>query len=162
MRADHAITWRVMAFAELAGREVHDLLALRQAVFVVEQACVFPEIDGLDPVARHVLGHRGGGLLACARLLPAGTKMAARSIGRVASAQATRGLGLGRAVMERAIATYLSEEPAAPIELSAQAHLADRFYAPMGFAVFGEPYDEDGIAHVDMRLTPPGARSAAE
>lgn len=163
-----ALAWRIMPFHALSGREVHDLLALRQAVFVVEQACVFAEIDGLDPCATHVLGYRGEALLACARLLPAGAKMQARSIGRVATAASARGTGLGRAVMARALTHYLAEDPAAPVDLSAQAHLAEIFYAPMGFVAFGAPYDEDGIAHVDMRLeprsslTPPATRSARE
>lgn len=142
--------WKIAAFDALAPRELHDLLALRQHVFVIEQACLFAEIDGLDPRARHVLGFRGETLLACARLLPAGVKMRARSIGRVATARAARGTGLGRAVMTRALATLLADDAAAPVELSAQAHL-ESFYRSLGFRPFGAPYDEDGIAHVDMR-----------
>lgn len=156
-----ATRWRIAAFDALSAREAHDLLALRQAVFVIEQACVFPEIDGRDPLALHVLGWRGDALVACARLLPAGAKMAARSIGRVATAPAARGQGLAREAMGRAIAHFLKEEPFAPIDLSAQAHLAESFYAPMGFAAFGAPYDEDGIAHVDMRLHAERSRQKA-
>lgn len=147
------VAWRIAAFDALSAREAHDLFALRQAVFVVEQACVFPEIDGLDPAARHLTGWRGGALVACARLLPAGAKMAARSIGRVATAANARGGGLGRAVMARALAQLLAEDARAPIDLSAQAHL-ERFYASFGFRATGAVYDEDGIAHVDMRLEP--------
>jgi ElaA protein len=150
----HATRWRIVAFDALSAREAHDLLALRQAVFVIEQNCVFPEIDGRDPLALHVLGWRGETLVACARLLPAGAKMAARSIGRVATAASARGQGLGREAMAQAIAHLVAQDPRAPIELSAQAHLAEPFYAPMGFRMFGKPYDEDGIAHVDMRLRP--------
>jgi ElaA protein len=146
-----AIFWRIAAFDALTGREVHDLLALRQAAFVVEQSCPFPEIDGRDPLARHVLGLRRGEIVACARLLPAGAKRAARSIGRVATAREARGLGLGRAVMAQALAVLLAEDGGAPIDLSAQAHL-ERFYASLGFHAFGTPYDEDGIPHIDMRL----------
>jgi ElaA protein len=134
-----AVVWRIAEFDEMTGREVHDLLALRQAAFVVEQSCPFPEIDGRDPLARHVLGLRRGEIVACARLLPAGAKMAARSIGRV--------------VMAQALAVLLAEEGGAPIDLSAQAHL-ERFYASLGFHAFGTPYDEDGIPHIDMRLEP--------
>lgn len=159
-----AVVWRIAAFDELTGREVHDLLALRQAAFVVEQSCAFPEIDGRDPLARHVLGLRGGAIVACARLLPAGAKRAARSIGRVTTGASARGTGLGREAMARSIAQLLAEDPAAPIELSAQAHL-EGFYGSLGFRPFGPPYDEDGIPHIDMRLdpsvTPPEARSAA-
>lgn len=164
MTQDERIIWRTAPFQALSGREVHDLLALRQQVFVIEQACLFGEIDGRDLLAAHVLGWRGEELVACARLLPAGAKMSARSIGRVATARSARGLGLGRQVMEQAIAHLVAEDDAPPIELSAQAHL-ERFYATFGFRAFGKPYDEDGIAHVDMRLapiTPPTARSAGE
>lgn len=147
------VSWRIAYFDELNGREAHDLFALRQAVFVVEQACVFSEIDGRDPLARHLLGRRGEDLVACARLLPAGAKMAARSIGRVATAVSARGRGLGREAVTRAIAQFLAEDGAAPIDLSAQAHL-ERFYAALGFRAIGGPYDEDGIPHLDMRLEP--------
>ena len=156
-----ALSWRIAAFDELTGREVHDLLSLRQAAFVVEQTCSFPEIDGRDPLARHVLGLRGGEIVACARLLPAGAKRTARSIGRVATAREARGLGLGRAVMAQALAVLLAEDGGAPIELSAQAHL-ERFYASLGFRAFGAPYDEDGIAHIDMRLDPFGRDDASK
>lgn len=152
MRDENGIVWKISPFAALSVREAHELFGLRQAVFVVEQACPFPEIDGRDPAASHLMGWRGDELVACARLLPAGAKMEARSIGRVATAASARGQGLGRVAMERAIAHFVAEDPEAPIDLSAQAHLADSFYAPMGFRVIGAPYDEDGIAHVDMRL----------
>ena len=147
------IGWRLAPFAALSGRAVHDLLRLRQVVFVIEQACLFAEIDGLDPLGRHLLAWRGAELVACARLLPAGAKAPGRSIGRVATAPAARGTGLGRALMSRAIARFLAEDPHAPIDLSAQAHL-QRFYASLGFRAVGSLYDEDGIAHVDMRLDP--------
>lgn len=143
-------SWRIAGLNDMSARQAHDLFALRQAVFVVEQACVFPEIDGRDPLARHLTGWRGADLVACARLLPAGAKMAARSIGRIATAPGVRGSGLGREIVARALAQYLEEDRAAPIEVSAQAHL-ERFYASFGFRPFGAPYDEDGIAHVDMR-----------
>lgn len=151
--AQGAPRWRIAPFDALCAREAHDLMALRQSVFVIEQACLFPEIDGRDPLATHVLAWRGETLAGCARLLPAGAKLAARSIGRVATARFARGGGLGRALMSRAIAHLLAQDAAAPIELSAQAHL-EGFYASFGFRGFGAPYDEDGIAHLDMRLDP--------
>jgi ElaA protein len=149
------LRWRLAPFDDLTGRQVHDLLRLRQAVFVVEQNCPFAEIDGRDPLARHLMGSRDGALLACARLLPA-TAGKPRAIGRVATAPDARGQGLGRAVMVEAMRILLAEDAAAPIALSAQAHLVARLYAPLGFAIVGAPYEEDGIAHVDMRLDPQG------
>lgn len=150
--------WDCLSFDALAGREVHDLLALRQRVFMLEQTCLFAEIDGHDPEARHLLGREDDALLVCARLLPAGVKMAARSIGRIAVAPQARGRGLGRAVTAEAIRRYLAEDPTAPIDLSAQAHLVERLYAPFGFRPLGAPYDEDGIPHLDLRFDPAARR----
>lgn len=145
------VTWRLAPFEALSGRQVHDLLALRQRVFIVEQACVFQEIDGRDPLARHLFGLHDGALVACARLLPA-TPEKPRSIGRVATAPEARGQGLGRAIMQEALRVLRAEDGAAPVFLSAQAHLVERLYAPLGFQVVGAPYLEDDIPHVDMRL----------
>lgn len=149
------IDWRLAPFEALTGRQVHDLLALRQRVFVVEQTCVFQEIDGRDPLARHLFGLCDGALVACARLLPA-TSEKPRSIGRVATAPQARGRGLGRAIMGEALRILMAEDGAAPVFLSAQARLVERLYAPLGFAVVGAPYLEDDISHVDMRLDPQG------
>lgn len=148
------IIWDLKPFAELSAQRLYSLLVLRQAVFVVEQACPFPEADGLDPLCRHLTGWRDGELLACARLVPAGLKHAERSIGRVATAEAARGQGLGRALMREAIDRLLSEDPLAPIRLGAQLYLEKSFYRPLGFEPVGEPYDEDGIPHIDMILAP--------
>lgn len=159
MSAMTDMIWRLAPFDALTGRQVHDLLALRQRVFVLEQACLFQEIDGRDPGARHLLGTRDGALLACARLLPA-TADKPRAIGRVATAPEARGQGLGRAIMVEALRILRAEDPAAPVFLSAQAHLVARLYAPLGFAIVGAPYLEDGIPHVDMLLTPQGPSSS--
>lgn len=138
--------WR--AFDALQPRELHDALALRAAVFVVEQACLYQDVDGLDPLARHVLAHDGLELVAYARVLPPGTRFDVTSIGRVVVAPRARGSGLGRRLMEEALRGIEASGPV-PIALSAQAHL-ERFYASLGF-VPGERYDEDGIPHVAMR-----------
>jgi ElaA protein len=161
MGGTETIKWRFCSFEALSAREAHDLFRLRQNVFVIEQACLFPEIDGLDPSARHLLGAREGALAACARVLPAGLKMQARSIGRVATARHARGAGLGRAVMTEAIARLLAEDADAPIDLSAQAHLVAPLYAPLGFRPLGAPYEEDGIPHVDLRLDPRAGGAAS-
>lgn len=150
---DEPMRWTCRSFEELTGREVYEVLALRQRVFVVEQACAFQEADGRDPQARHLMGWGGGRLVACARLLPAAGSEP-RSIGRVATAPEARGAGLGKALMGEALRILLAEDPAAPIALGAQAHLAAPFYEPLGFRIVGEPYEEDGIPHVHMRLDP--------
>lgn len=146
------VIWDLKPFAELSAQRLYSLLVLRQAVFVVEQNCPFPEADGIDPLCRHLTGWGDGALIACARLVPAGVKNDERSIGRVATAPQARGEGLGRALMREAISRLLAEEPHAPIRLGAQLYLEKTFYESFGFRRVGEIYDEDGIPHIDMIL----------
>ncbi len=137
--------WRDQAFAELTVDELYAIIALRERVFVVEQACVYLDADGRDQASRHLWLEDGGAILAYARVVPAGLKLAEVSIGRVIIAPEARGRGLARELMLRALATV----PGASVALSAQAHL-EKFYASLGFARTSETYDEDGIPHVDM------------
>ncbi|MBP9085910.1 MAG: GNAT family N-acetyltransferase [Kofleriaceae bacterium] len=145
-----ALTWTDKTFAELTPHQLYAILQLRQAVFVVEQKCAYLDADGCDAMARHLCGHDGVGLVAYARLVPAGIKHAEPSIGRVLIVERARGTGVGKALMRNAVARMGSLFAGAPIVLGAQAHL-QRFYAEFGFEVFGEPYDEDGIPHINMR-----------
>lgn len=146
--------WRLRAFDALSLRELYALLRLRAAVFVVEQACVYQDVDGHDPDSLHLLGWRGGLLAAYARILPAGVTFPEVSIGRVVTAPEARGGGLGRALMQQALAVCARRFPGAPVRIGAQAHLQD-FYSGLGFVPASAPYDEDGIAHVEMLLAPP-------
>jgi ElaA protein len=143
------IAWRCAAFAELTPREVHDLLQARAAAFVVEQACVFQDVDGLDPECWHLLGTRSGALVAYCRLLPPGTKYAEPSIGRVVTTGAVRGTGLGRQLMREALDRAQSLWPGRAIRIGAQRYL-EHFYGEFGFVAVSEPYDEDGILHIEM------------
>jgi ElaA protein len=136
-----------LPFSALTPSQLHDALALRAAVFVVEQACIFQDVDGLDPHALHLLADDGA-LAGYARILPPGTRFDVTSIGRLVVAPRARGTGLGRQLVEEAIAA-IERHGRVPIALSAQAHL-ERFYASFGFLP-GERYDEDGIPHVEMR-----------
>jgi ElaA protein len=131
-------------------RELHDLLALRARVFVVEQACIYLDVDGRDPIAHHVLGFEDDVLVAYARVLPAGTRFDVPAIGRVVVAPEVRGRGLARALMHEAIEAARALHGEVPLALAAQAHL-EGFYASLGFVREGDAYDEDGIPHVDMR-----------
>jgi ElaA protein len=139
--------WR--PFEQLTPRQVHDLLQLRSRVFVVEQACVFLDADGLDPRCVHGLCTRDGVLVATARLVPPGLKHALPAIGRVVTAPEARRTGLGRALMAAALSEVGRRYPGQGVYLSAQRHL-EGFYASLGFRTSGAPYDEDGIPHVDM------------
>lgn len=150
MSAPPAVTWRCDPFAELSLRELYELLALRQRVFVVEQRCAFQDADGLDEPAWHLQG-RGleGALLAYARLLGPGVKYREASVGRVITAPEARGTGLGRELMRQAVARVEAVWGPGPIRIGAQAHL-QRFYGEQGFVAEGALYDEDGIPHVEM------------
>jgi ElaA protein len=146
--------WRLGRLDELTAREVHDILQARSAVFVVEQACVFQDMDGADVEAWHLFARRQGGIAAYCRILPPGVKYAEPSIGRVITTGAARGTGLGRGLMREAIARCGRQWPRAAIRIGAQLHL-ERFYGEFGFARASEPYDEDGIPHIEM-LRPGG------
>lgn len=137
-------------FDALSPMRLYALLRLRAEVFVVEQACAFQDIDGLDPQALHVCGEQAGDLLAYARVFAPGVLEPRAIIGRVVSAPARRGQGLGRALMQEVLRGILARWPQATIYLGAQQRL-QAFYEGFGFVVAGEPYLEDGIWHVGMQ-----------
>jgi ElaA protein len=136
--------WHDRGFAELTVAELYAIVELRERVFVVEQACVYLDADGLDPQARHLWADDGG-VVAYARIVPAGAKYAELSIGRVVIAPVARGTGLGRELMQRAIALC----GGATIRIGAQAHL-QKFYGELGFVPASDVFDEDGIPHIEM------------
>lgn len=148
-----ALDWQVLPFDALTTRQLHDLLQLRSAVFVVEQACAFQDIDGADPQALHVLGTHAGRLLAYARCFAPGIKYAEASIGRVVTDPAQRGTGLGHALIGRALEAVVRQWGRQPVRIGAQARLK-RFYAGHGFVDAGRPYVEDGIDHLEMVWQP--------
>jgi ElaA protein len=141
--------WQLLPFDALSARQLHDLLQLRSAVFVVEQACVFQDIDGADPLALHLLGHRAGQLLAYARCFAPGLKCAEASIGRVITVLEHRGTGLGHALMRQALESVAQRWGPQPVRIGAQARLK-QFYVGHGFVDLNRPYIEDGIAHLEM------------
>ena len=131
-------------FAELDTTTLYAVARLRQEVFVVEQACPYPDLDGRDPEpgTRHVL-LEDDGLLGYGRVLDDGDVW---RVGRIVLAPAARGQGLADVVMHTALAVC----PGRPVVLDAQAPLAG-WYATFGFAVDGPEFLEDGIPHVPMR-----------
>jgi ElaA protein len=148
------LDWQYSEFAQLSPFVVYEILALRQLVFVVEQKCVFLDADGYDVSAGHLVGRRNDRLVAYARILSPGVKYAEHSIGRVVVDPTARNSGFGRAVMLEAIRRIVESDGPVPIMIQAQEHLADTLYKPLGFERVNGVYDEDGIAHVDMRLAP--------
>jgi ElaA protein len=152
-----ALIWTLDPFADLTGAVVARLLRVRQLVFIAEQRCAYVDADGLDPLAVHLAAWEAGaddGLpLAYARLLPPGLTFPQPAIGRVLTWGAGRGCGLGSALLARAIDACERRWPSRGQALSAQRHLVG-WYGRFGFVPVGEPYDEDGIAHQDMRREP--------
>lgn len=141
--------WFVKHWDELTRDELYDLLAVRTAVFVVEQRCPYQEADGLDRRAWHVFARDGGGAIqACLRILEPENGTA--QIGRVLTVD--RGTGLGRALMERSIRAAWEKTGARRIRLEAQSY-AQGFYEKLGFRRTEAPeFLEDGIPHVEMVL----------
>lgn len=144
--------WITLSFRQLSTYQLYDFLRLRTDVFVVEQTCPYPELDGLDthPETYHLLGYRDDKLTAYARLLPAGLSYPDASIGRVVTAKTERGNGCGNELIRQAIIQLYTLWPDAPITIGAQHHLMD-FYGAHGFKAISEQYIEDGIPHIDMR-----------
>lgn len=150
-----ALDWQWGPFDGLSATDLHAVLQLRQDVFVIEQRCIYPDIDGCDPRCLHgrawVTHDAGRTLAACARIVPPGLAFDPPSIGRVVVQADWRGHGLGRILMQGAIRETRRAHPGQAISLSAQAHLVP-FYRRLGFSTTGPVYDDAGIAHQDMRL----------
>jgi ElaA protein len=147
------IAWQWVQFNELRADELYAAVRLREAVFVVEQECAYLDADGRDPTAWHLLGWLGTGkekrLVAYARLFEPGVRYEEASIGRIVSAPEVRGTGIGRALMAEGLRRMKELAPGQPIRIAAQKRL-EKFYSGYGFTTASEPYEEDGIIHVDM------------
>lgn len=147
-----ALDWKLSALDALTVPEVYAMLQLRSEVFVIEQNCIFADMDGLDDRALHLLGTQGGQLVAYARLFPAGVAFAEASIGRVVTRMSARGGGLGHVLIKQAITAVHSQWGLQPIRIGAQARLK-AYYSQHGFVDVGVPYIEDGIDHIEMVWT---------
>jgi ElaA protein len=148
------IQWRCLPFHAMSADTLYRLLRLRSEVFVVEQSCVFLDQDNLDQQCLHVLGEvvdQNGTpyLHASTRLVPPGVAFAEASIGRVVTAPAARGGGIGHALMAESVRLLEALWGPQPIRIGAQAHL-ESFYNRHGFVSDNKPYTEDGIPHLEM------------
>jgi ElaA protein len=141
--------WQWSAFDALTPAALYAVLAARSAVFVVEQACAYQDLDGYDARAQHLVAWCGGEVAAYCRVFAPGIKYPETSIGRVLTTAPFRGTGVGRQLVARALAQLDALHPAHGARISAQAYL-ERFYASYGFATVSAPYMEDGIPHVEM------------
>jgi ElaA protein len=141
-----AMEWQ--RFDEFSAAELYEMLRFRQSIFVVEQKSPYPDLDGLDQSAWHLLARAEGALAGYLRLLPAPLR-----IGRVAVSPRLRGGGLGRKLVNEGLRFCSERDPAETITLEAQLHLV-RFYEGLGFAPVSEPYDDFGVMHIKMTRRP--------
>ena len=144
--------WR--RFDELTAGELYELLRFRQSIFVIEQASAYPDLDGLDKSAWQLLAWLETGLIGYLRLTATTGPPPMVRIGRVAVSPSLRRGGRGRMLMEKALILCRERFPLQAIVLGAQVPLVP-FYERFGFAATSEPYDDFGIAHVEMLLQPP-------
>ncbi|MBB5192373.1 ElaA protein [Silvimonas terrae] len=143
------IQWSWFEFAQFDAPTLYDYLKLRQDVFVIEQTCIYPDLDALDQPSWHLVGKRDGKVVAALRIVPPGMKYAEPSIGRVVVAAEARGGGMGKLLVAEGLRQSALLWPGQGNRIGAQAHL-QKMYATLGFETVGPEYDEDGIAHVDM------------
>ena len=143
------LSWQSCAFEALAPADLYRALQLRQNVFILEQECLYPDLDDLDQQAMHFLCWQGHELVAYQRCLPPGVSYRESSIGRIIVTPAVRGIQLGRQLVQRGIDYNLAQWPQYDIKIGAQAHLQP-FYSSLGFTTVGEEYLEDGIMHAPM------------
>ncbi|HKZ66044.1 MAG TPA: GNAT family N-acetyltransferase [Chitinophagaceae bacterium] len=143
------ITWQLKKFDSLTPHELYAILRLRTEVFVVEQTCIFQDMDNKDQVSYHLMGWENNALMGYTRLVPPGVSYEESSIGRVVTSPAARGTGIGKLLMEKSIEEIIRLYGKTPIRLGAQLYLK-KFYESLGFKQTSDVYDEDGINHIEM------------
>jgi len=139
----------IKSFKALTTQELYDLLLLRSEVFVVEQDCVYQDIDGKDQKALHILGYKDEKLVAYTRVFKPGDYFKEASIGRVVVQENERQHKYGYAIMKASIKAIKTYYDTTNIKISAQKYLK-RFYNNLEFNEVGEVYLEDGIPHIGM------------
>jgi len=144
------IRFKIKRFNELSLSELYDVLQLRSEVFVVEQNCVYQDIDGKDQKALHLIGTFDDEIVAYVRIFKPGDYFDEASIGRVVVKQSHRNKKLGYDLMQEAIRATKSELNETNITISAQLYLK-KFYENLGFIQTSEMYLEDDIPHIQMK-----------
>jgi len=145
------LQYSIKSFSSLSVNELYSLLALRVKVFVIEQNCIYQDLDGKDLDCFHLMGcDEAQNLLATARILPPGVSYPEVAIGRVTIDEKARGTGEGHRLMRACMDFILKTYGEVPVKLSAQKHL-ENFYASHQFASTGKEYLEDGIPHLEMK-----------
>jgi ElaA protein len=143
------LNWTIKRFDELTLDELYNMLQLRNEVFIVEQNCVYKDLDGKDQSAWHLMAVEDDKLVAYTRILPPGVSYDNPAIGRVLTSSSKRRSGLGRELMKRSIEACEKIFGKTFITLSAQVYLRS-FYESFHFIAVGEEYLDDGIPHIEM------------
>ena len=145
--------WSCKAFKELSLDELHDIIQLREIVFVVEQDCPYLDVDGKDKDALHVFGKYEGNIVATTRILKPGISYDEVAIGRVVTSPTVRGMGMGKQLMEESMKFVQLHFGKVPVRISAQTYLL-KYYKSFGFIETGQEYLEDNIPHFEMLYEP--------
>lgn len=143
------IHFEVKKFEDIDSYELYDILQLRAEVFVVEQDCVYQDIDGKDLKAMHVIGYKNDKVIAYTRIFDSGDYFELPSIGRVVVAADERKHGYGHDLIQESIKAVDNYYKTTNIKISAQVYLK-KFYESHGFIQQGDEYLEDGIPHIAM------------
>ena len=143
--------WLIKSFEDLTATELYGILQLRATVFVVEQNCVYNDLDDKDKKAQHIFyfDYKKGMVLAHARILPAGASYEEISIGRVVTHPSVRKTGMGKELMQETLSYINRHFGNEPIRIGAQTYLT-LFYESFGFVPCSKEYLEDGIPHIEM------------
>ena len=138
----------VKAWNQLSRKEINDIFSLRSEVFVIEQECIYQDVDGKDEKADHVLLFVNNELVGYTRVFNENIYFKEASFGRAVVKKSHRGEGYGHLLVEKSL-EHLKTNKQSPIKISAQSHLKE-FYSSHGFVAKGEEYMEDGIPHTAM------------
>ncbi|HLY69217.1 MAG TPA: GNAT family N-acetyltransferase [Puia sp.] len=145
------MTWICKKFDDLGPHELYAILQLRNAVFVVEQHCVFQDADNKDQLCYHVMGWQQYSLVAYSRIVPPDISYSESSIGRIVTSPIARRNGIGRALVNQSIEELYALFGKIPIKIGAQLYL-QKFYESFGFIQISDIYLEDDIPHIEMLL----------
>lgn len=143
------IIWKIKGFEEITTSELYEIIKARVDVFVVEQDCPYPDLDGYDQRALHIWAEEDKSVLAYCRIFDKGIKYPETSIGRVLTTEKGRGKSLGKQLIQYAVETIENRFLTSEVRISAQDYLL-RFYSGFGFEATEKKYLEDNIPHTEM------------
>ncbi len=143
------LIWKIKTFDELSTSELYEIIKARVEVFIIEQNCPYPDLDGYDDKAVHLWAEKNGDILAYCRIFDKNIKYPEASLGRVLTTKKARGKNLGKQLIKYALEIIKTRMKTSKIRISAQDYLI-RFYTDLGFTDTGKKYLEDEIPHTEM------------